>query len=526
MRPVVCAVDVGTGSARAGIFDHDGNLLGRADAPIDIRQVRAGEAEHDSEQIWQAVCQAVRAARTASGVSAEAISAIGFDATCSLVVRGADGARIPVSSDGEARWDTIAWHDHRAMVEADELTATAHPALSAVGGTMSPEMQLPKLMWLKRRLPATWLAAEGIFDLADFLACRASGLNLRSINTLTCKWLYAQDEPGGWPTDLLGRVDLADMKERAELVSPPIPVGSGPGFVKPNHCAALGLSERCRVAVGMVDAYAGALGTLGHLPERRLSTDAALIAGTSSCVMLAAAAPHPLPSVWGPFRDAALPGRWMSEAGQSATGALLDHLIRLHGLVPSEVTHSRICERIAAIRNVEGPDFAPRLHVLPDFHGNRSPFGDPHALGVIHGLPLDSSFDGLCRFYWRTCVAIAMGVRHIVETLRDAGNVIETLHVAGGHLRNPLLTELYANALNCRVTRPAGPDAVLLGTAIAAATCAGLHQDLTAASRAMIKPALSIDPDPGSTALYDRDYRIFLEMHRHRQQIDALSAPR
>jgi len=66
MRPVVCAVDVGTGSARAGIFDTEGNLLGRDDAAIEMRQVRPGEAEHDSEQIWKAVGAAVRQAVTAA----------------------------------------------------------------------------------------------------------------------------------------------------------------------------------------------------------------------------------------------------------------------------------------------------------------------------------------------------------------------------------------------------------------------------------------------------------------------------
>ena len=64
-----------------------------------------------------------------------------------------------------------------------------------------------------------------------------------------------------------------------------------------------------------------------------------------------------------------------------------------------------------------------RLHVLPDFHGNRSPLADPHALGVISGLTLDSSFDALCRLYWRTCVAIAFGIRHILEMMKQAATI-------------------------------------------------------------------------------------------------------
>ncbi|MEZ5803480.1 MAG: FGGY family pentulose kinase [Rhizobiaceae bacterium] len=521
MRPVVCAVDVGTGSARAGIFDTEGNLLGRDDAAIEMRQVRPGEAEHDSEQIWKAVGAAVRAARETSGAAPEDVRAIAFDATCSLVVRDADGGQLPVSPDGERRWDTIVWLDHRALEEAGEATATRHPALAAVGGTMPPEMQIPKLMWLKRRLPETWNAAHGIFDLSDFLAFRASGSGARSQSTLACKWNWRRDMPGGWPAELLETLGISDMAERAGLSAGAVAVGSPLGTLTPEAAATLGLTTGCLAGAGMVDAYAGALGKLGYLPARDLETHAALIAGTSSCVMFASAAPTHFGAVWGPFPDAALPGRWMSEAGQSVSGALLDHMIRLRGMEPNAATHRRIAERIGTLRLLEGADFAGRLHVLPDFHGNRAPFGDARALGVVHGLALDTSFDSLCRLYWRTCVAIALGIRHILDALRQAGREITTLHIAGGHLKNPLMMELYANALGCRVMQSAAPEAVLLGTAMAAAAAGGLHENLGAAARAMGKPATPRDGDPTGAA-YERDYRIFLEMHRHRQQIDRI----
>ena len=61
-KQFVCAVDVGTGSARAGILDSGGNLLGRAEHPIAMHQPKPDHAEHDSQDIWSAVCRAVRAA--------------------------------------------------------------------------------------------------------------------------------------------------------------------------------------------------------------------------------------------------------------------------------------------------------------------------------------------------------------------------------------------------------------------------------------------------------------------------------
>ena len=120
--------------------------------------------------------------------------------------------------------------------------------------------------------------------------------------------------------------------------------------------------------------------------------------------------------------------------------------------------------------------------MLPDFHGNRSPLADPHATGVISGLTLDRSVDALARLYYRTAVAIALGTRHILDALDAKGWRIDTLHVAGGHTKNPLLMELYADTTGCRVVEPT-EDAVLLGSAMTATVAAGLHPSLADSGR-------------------------------------------
>jgi Ribulose kinase len=240
--------------------------------------------------------------------------------------------------------------------------------------------------------------------------------------------------------------------------------------------------------------------------------------------MALSAEDRPTAGVWGPYFGAVLPGVWLNEGGQSATGALLDHVIRWHGAggEPSAERHAAICRRVMALREAEGLALAGRLHVLPDFHGNRSPLADPFALGVISGLTLDSDFDSLCRLYWRSCVAIALGVRHILETLNMRGYAIDTLHVTGGHTKNPLLMELYADATGCTVVQPAAPDATLLGMAMVAASAAGLYPGLDRACRGMQQGNTPRPPNPAARAQFDRDYRIFLEMLRQRQAIDAM----
>lgn len=528
VEQAVMAIDVGTGSARAGLFDASGRLLGRASRPIAMQQPEPEHAEQDSEDIWQAVAASAKAALAEAGIAPGAVKGISFDATCSLVALDRQDRPASVSTTGRDNWNVIVWLDHRAIAEAEECTATGHKVLASVGGTMSPEMELPKLMWLKRHLPAQWQRYGRLLDLADFLTFRAAGSNARSCCTVTCKWTYLAHATPGWQADFLATIGLEDLPERGQLPASASPIAAPLGRLTPQAAAELGLTTDCEVGCGLIDAHAGALGVLGHALDggaAALDRRIGLIAGTSTCHMALSLAPRHVPGVWGPYLGGVAPGLWLNEGGQSASGALLDHVLHWHGegRALGADGHARLLARIAELRAAEGEAFAARLHVLPDFHGNRSPLADPNALGVISGLTLDSSLDSLARLYFRTAVAIALGTRHILDALNAKGYAIDHLHIAGGHTKNPLLMELYADTTGCQVVAPAEEDAVLLGTAIVAATAAGLQPDLASAARLMARDGTVIRPAQARRAGYDRDYRVFLAMHEQRRALDRIA---
>ena len=526
MRDHVIAVDVGTGSARAGLVDRAGKLLARCEHPILMRRADAEQAEHASEDIWAACCKAVRMALAEAGMDSARIAAIGFDATCSLVLRDANGAPLPLAKEAETAFDTIAWMDHRAGSEAEECTATGHEAIKHSGRIMSPEMQMPKLMWLKRNRPDLWQRAGYIFDLADFLTWKATGTTSRSRCTLTAKWNFLAHKPSGWQDDFLAEIGLEDLKRRGSLPDDTVAVGRPIATLCGNAAEALGLDTDVVVAAGMIDAYAGALGVLGNAAgdPRQLDGQVAMIGGTSSCIIGFAAEPHHGTSIWGPYFEAVFADLWLVEAGQSATGGLLGHLLELHsaGGGSAVANHRAVIARIQELRNEQGDEFANGIHILPDFHGNRSPFADPNLTGVISGLTLDTSFDGLCRIYWRACVAIVLGLKQILDTLEKAGFSCDCLHLTGGHVKNPLLVELYADVTGIDVVIPQSDDAVLLGTAINAAAAAGLYPSLTAAGSAMGPKGQRRAPNPETARLYQRDYARFLAMQRHRAELNSI----
>jgi len=86
---------VGTGSARAGVFDARGRLLGTSEAAIALLRPCPDHPQQSSADIWAAVCRAVRGAMSEAGAAPERVTGLGFNATCSLVVSDADERPLP-----------------------------------------------------------------------------------------------------------------------------------------------------------------------------------------------------------------------------------------------------------------------------------------------------------------------------------------------------------------------------------------------------------------------------------------------
>src|SRR5580700_3723237 len=232
MEQAFIGVDVGTASARAGMLAADGRLLATARRPIAIWHEAGDIVEQSSADIWTACTEAVRAVLKETGQSPSSVKGIGFDATCSLVVLDRGGMPLSVSSSGDPHRNIIVWMDHRAIAQADRINETGDEVLRYVGGIISPEMETPKILWLKQHLPATYHAAGHFFDLADFLSYRATGSGARSMCTLTCKWTYLAHEKR-WSESYFQRIGLGELlaengaKIGTEIVEPGTALGQG-----------------------------------------------------------------------------------------------------------------------------------------------------------------------------------------------------------------------------------------------------------------------------------------------------------
>ena len=531
-------IDVGTGSARAGIFDVAGHQQGLGVHAIEMWRPQEDFVEQSSADIWRACGLAVRQALAESGATKESIAGIGFDATCSLVALDGEDRPVTVSPTGNDNQNVVVWMDHRSMGQTNRINAESHQVLQYVGGTISPEMEVPKLLWIKENLPQTWARTARFFDLPDYLSYRATGIDTRSLCTTVCKWTYLghKNDPNGgigrWDQGFFRQVGLEDLVDEAfaRIGTNVRPMGELIGGLTPLAAAELGLAPNTPVGVSIIDAHAGGLGLLGVpidgvVPtEGQLEERLALIGGTSSCQMAVSRNPRYIPGIWGPYYSAMVPGMWLTEGGQSATGALIDHVVHNHARSPELVAMARqrgatVYELLNSRLEAMAPQvpfmaaLTRELHLLPYFHGNRSPRADASLRGMVSGLKLADSLDSLALLYLATIQAIAHGMRHIVDTMNAHGYQINVIIGCGGDLKNSVFVREHADITNCRLVLPREREAVLLGAATIGAVASGDQPSLLAAMTSMNAMEEVINPATVVQDYHQRKHRIFHKMY-------------
>ena len=505
-------VDVGTGSARAGVFDANGTML--SSHAQDIQMWRDGDiAEQSSDDIWQAVCTSVREAVAQADIAPDSIKGIGFDAACSMVVLDQSMRPISISETGAAERNVIVWMDHRAKEQAARINAMGHPVLGYVGGRISPEMQTPKLLWIKEHLPQCYTQAGQFFDLPDFLTWAATGSLMRSACTVTCKWTYLAHEDR-WDDSYFQQIGLDDLVTEdyarigQHIIAPGTAIAHG---LTQTAAAHMGLPAGISVGAALIDAHAGGIGSVGADPTAAPEATMAYVFGTSACTMASSAKPHKVPGIWGPYYSAMVPGLWLSEGGQSAAGEAIAHLIASHpaqaearsraqdqGVSLQDYLLQQVEQRVDTI--AEAVELAGHRLIVPDFLGNRAPFADPDATAVISGLTRRSDLDDLVATYVAGVYGIGYGLRQIMQAQALHDVTPQSVIISGGAARSAAIKQMLADASGFPILSTTSSEPVLLGAAMLGAVSSGHFGTLTDAMRHMSSIQDRFLPGPDARA--------------------------
>ena len=241
--------------------------------------------------------------------------------------------------------------------------------------------------------------------------------------------------------------------------------------------------ESVSLSSSLIDAHAGVVSMLvfGNLATGDNSECDSyenvfcMISGTSTCHMILNKRRFTTKGVWGPYFDAIIPGYYLREAGQSATGKLIEHVINFYYnyKLPSKITEIiSILNKELQMKNF---NHKTPLIVNPTFHGNRSPIADPQLKGAFYGFTLEKT--SLLDLYVATVEGIAYETRFIIEEIEKNSDKILKIIVTGGLTKNDLYLQLHSDILGIElVTFTAGDaDLMLVGASVIAFTASQIN---------------------------------------------------
>ncbi len=485
--PYVLCLDGGTESLRAGIFDQSGHILSSASSAYPTRFPKPGWAEQDPSEWWLATVRAVKDCLAKAPVKTEDIRAIALDATtCTLLALG---------SDMQPLFPAFLWMDVRAAGQAERIFVTHHEALAYSPAGCNAEWMVCKALWLAENEPELYRRTVYFVEYADWLIYRLTGRLALNLNTITQRWYYNQ-RSWKFPASLYEQIGIPDLTSK--IPSDVIPAGQPVGFLLPDVAQALGLNQHTLVFEGGGDAFIGLLGLNVAQPGK-----IGLITGSSNVLAGFTTAEFHVPSLYGAFPDALVPGLFLVEGGQSSTGSNLAWFKRNFASDLPDPQAYQILDGEAA----KFPPGAGGLLALDYFQGNRTPYTDSKARGALWGLSLSSSRGQLFRALMES---IAFGTRAILTSLAENGCPVEQIYACGGATRSDLFMQIYADICGLPISVGKVTDAPLLGDAVLAFTGLGAYPDLATAAAAMVK----IDRRFSPNLAHQQEYQFYFELYQ------------
>ena len=474
-------IDFGTESVRAAIFDLAGHPVSFAATTYRTTHPHPGWAEQDPEEWWEALQASCRKVIAASGVSPAAIKGISYDATTMTVVA--------MDKRGEALRPAIMWMDVRATEQAARAEKSDSVARLYNGRGTAPataEWYPFKAAWLRENERETYDAAYRLVDAPDWVTYKLTGEWTTNINSAALRMYYNRDQ-GGWPTDFYETIGCGDVFSK--IPENVVDLGTPAGELSVIAAQLLGLRPGIPVAQGPADAWAGQIG-LGVVEPGVM----ALITGSSHVLTGQTDKPIHGKGFFGAYTDGVVKGQYTVEGGQVSTGSVLkwfqDNFAR-DLIQAAEATGLNVYD----ILNKQSKDLPPGsegLIINEYFQGNRTPYTDSKARGVIWGLSLHH---GPAHFYRAIQESVCYGTAHNLRAMSAAGIEVKKIVAAGGATKSRDWMQMHADVTGVPIALTEVGDAVVLGSCMLAAVGAGLYPDLGAAAKEMVHEIDLLEPN-------------------------------
>ena len=487
-------IDIGTGGARAGIFDRHGNSLLFCEEPFPLYTPHSGWAEQAPDDWWTALGKATRKVMSQGNFSPADIAGMSLDTTsCTVVVSKDD--MVPLRP-------AIMWMDMRASQQAKRIAACGHPMLKYNGfGPVSAEWLPSKALWLKENEPDVYNAATRIYECTDWITYKLTGRYTASQNHASCRWYY-NDREGGYPRDFYAQIGLEDLCEK--LPRDVLPMGAYVGPLTDAAARHLGLRPGIPVGEGGADAFVGVVGLNAIQPGKM-----ALITGSSHLHVVQTELEIHGKGMWGGYPDAIVPGLYMMEGWQTSTGSIINWIketlcgdYRAEAKAAGCSVYDILNARAEAL-----PIGADGLVALDFFQGNRTPHVDSDVRGLYYGLSLGHT---PAHLYRASVESVCFGTKSIIDVFSSSGVTFREIVVSGGVVKSPFWLQAHADIANMPLTVPKVSEAPCLGSAILGAVACGAFSCVADAAASMVQADRVVVPD----AARHEEYMFYYEKYR------------
>jgi len=503
MADNLLAIDCGTQSVRALLFNPQGDLIAKYKQPIEpYFSQQPGWAEQDTGVFWDALCSACQGLWQQPGVIKDSIAAAALTSQRSTVVN--------LDENGKALRPAIIWPDQRRAHQFPRVGGLWGAAFKLSGATSTVEYLQAECEanWLCQHQPELWERTHKYTYLSGFLTYQLCG---RFVDSVGCqvgympfdykKQRWAAKSHWYWQALCIEPQKLVDL----------IPVGSVLGEITSQASEQTGIPQGLKLIAGAADKACEVLGAGSLNPNV-----ACLSYGTTATIntthhkyieIIPLIPPYPaaVPDLYN-LELQIYRGYWMVTWFKQQFGLREMRIAEQRGIEAEDLFDELVHSVPPGSQGlVLQPYWTPGLrHPGPEARGAIIGFSDAHSRAHIYRAILE----GLA-------YALLEGKQ---RTEKRSGVAIDQIRIAGGGSQSDAAMQLTADVFGLPVSRPHLYEASGLGAAMNAAVGAGIHPDYHSALKEMTHLGQTFMPDMNTHAVYRDLYeQVYLRMYKQLQ---------
>lgn len=475
----ILVIDTGSSSMRGLLFDGTREILFKHQVKysMTISGLSAVQCAEDFEHGLVEICAVLSKEAAARGLKMDAIA-----------LTSQRSSVLPVDRDGRPLSTVMMWYDKRSQPICDALNAAhGEEVYRTCGMVSSPVLSAPKIRWYKDHEPEIYGHAYKFIGIHDYLVWLLTGtyqtdVTLASRSNLmdihTCSWSDRMFELYG-----IEKEKLCELR----------PVGEVAGTVQRAFSAKTGIPEGTPIISSGGDQQCSAVGQ-SLLEAGKLG----ITTGSGSYVVQIVDEPVIDPQRRVDLSLSAVPGKWMLEASNKASGTVFDwcrELLYGKGYGIADYQNAILQSRPGANGVI----------MLPDLAGKGCPIWDARCRGSFINLGFDSGKEDFAR---AGLEAIVADIWDCYRVMRELGGEISAVSSTGGLSKFPLFNQVLADMTARTVEQCAVEETTGIGAWAIAAVRMGLFSNLREALGDSDANRNRYDPDLGNNALYARQNKI------------------